>query len=327
VADSGRVVVRASGHPAIRATHHKTLEITAEGTISARATCVVGVRAGFDREGLARLRGPVRYTLRAGGAEASGEALVNPGHDVRDRLVLRRSDRGDADTLAVKATLTAADLPPPLASALAVDGAEIELVLVELAEPPPLVLVDDGPPAGRLGLLAATVVPVDRVPLVPQARYGCRSGAAPAWLALPAAGLPVEPAVHLGRVGRREAKDPAVASLLGGAPVPVVVTLALEASDLLPPGRVAVAETWSDVGTGVEWLDRAAAAAAVAANPTGTTVVIPASPGDGGLVRVSAVASALTAAGLDARDADRVLKAAGVGRRERYALLAGVTGS
>ncbi|MCB1032493.1 MAG: DUF371 domain-containing protein, partial [Acidobacteria bacterium] len=69
---------RARGHANLRATHHKTLEITRDPEISLRGTCIVGVAATFDPRSVARLRGPLRLTLEAGGREASLRAVATP---------------------------------------------------------------------------------------------------------------------------------------------------------------------------------------------------------------------------------------------------------
>lgn len=151
-----RVVVRARGHPLIRATHGKTLEFTREAVVTERATCVVGVEARFDPDSLGLLRGRVRLTVRAGGQEVSGEAVVNPAHRVSERLVVRRSLFTDPDTLAVGATLTAAELPAEMVAVLADAEAEVTLSVAEVEPAEPLVLVgrDGSPvPAGRVGLL------------------------------------------------------------------------------------------------------------------------------------------------------------------------------
>jgi hypothetical protein len=149
-----RVVVRAHGQPSIGATHDKTLEVTGDPSVSPRATCVVGVGAVFDPADLALLRGPVTLALAAGGLAASGEAVVNPTHAVGDRIVVRRSDHRDADTLAVRSTLVASDLDPALVRALADPHASVTLTVAETGERRPLVLVGTEPFAGgRLGLL------------------------------------------------------------------------------------------------------------------------------------------------------------------------------
>lgn len=144
-------VLRGRGHPAIRATHAKTLELTADTAITERATCVVGVGARFDPDGsladLAALRGRVRLRLATPGLpEAVGEAVINPGHAVADRLVIRRrgaagTDSEAAETLAVDSTLTARDLSPEFAAALADPGREVTLTVEELGPERPLVLV------------------------------------------------------------------------------------------------------------------------------------------------------------------------------------------
>jgi hypothetical protein len=147
------VVLRGHGHPAIRATHAKTFELMAGADISERATCVVAVGTGFDRktvEELALLRGPVRLVLSTPGLPSFlGEAVINPGHAIRDRIVIRRREAADGepdvDTLATDATLTAKDLSPEFAAALSDPEREVALLIEEVGIRRPLVLVGTTP--------------------------------------------------------------------------------------------------------------------------------------------------------------------------------------
>lgn len=150
-----RAVVQARGHRLIRATHAKTLEITCDSTVTARATCIIGVAAEFDAAAVGLLRGPLRITVEAAGRRTSGYAVANPGFEAGHRLVVRRSDLGDPETLAVRSTLTANDLDRTAAAALADPHERVTLTLTEAAPRRPLVLVGmrgmPSPP-GRLGL-------------------------------------------------------------------------------------------------------------------------------------------------------------------------------
>jgi hypothetical protein len=117
---------------------------------------VIGVEAGFDPEALGLLRGRVRLTIGAAGLEAWGEAVINPGHQVTDRLVVRRSGFADPDTLATGSTLSAGDLDPALVTALADPDTSVTLRVEEIEDPSPLLLVGRGGapvPRTRLGLL------------------------------------------------------------------------------------------------------------------------------------------------------------------------------
>ncbi|NEC03933.1 DUF371 domain-containing protein, partial [Streptomyces sp. SID7909] len=148
--------IHARGHGHVRATHAKTLEFTGEREITPRATCVVGVAAAFDQEGLALLRGPVAVRLAAGPHVATGTAVVNPHHEVTDRLVLRRSDHASPDTFAFRSTLVASDLDPDFVAALGDPATEVTLTLTESGPRRPLVLVHRRglpEPEGRPGLL------------------------------------------------------------------------------------------------------------------------------------------------------------------------------
>lgn len=161
------VTVTAVGHPAIRATHDKTLELTADPVITARATCVAGVSATWNREALAQLRGPVDYLIEAGDQQGGGTAVINPDHAVEFGFVIRRSRHTDDDTLAVASTGAAANLPRPLIAALAEPGQPVTVTITELRPPAPLVILAPGEPAGRLGVLwsnAAATVDLDAGP-------------------------------------------------------------------------------------------------------------------------------------------------------------------
>ncbi len=147
------VTVTAVGHPAIRATHAKTLELTADAAITPRATCVAGVSASLDAEALAQLRGPVSFELVAGSWRGGGEAVINPHHAVAGGFVIRRSRHADPGTLAVAATVAAADLARELAAALAQPGQAVTFTVTEQHPPSPLVILAPGEPAGRVGLL------------------------------------------------------------------------------------------------------------------------------------------------------------------------------
>ncbi|MCI0687139.1 MAG: DUF371 domain-containing protein [Sporichthyaceae bacterium] len=151
-----RAVIRARGHPLIRASHDKTLELTTEQVMTARATCVVGVRAELDLVALALLRGRVRLTLSAAGHQVTGTATINPEQAIAGRVVLRRSDQTDPDTLAVRSSLTARELSPELIAALAGGDSTVTLTVEEVVPRQALVLL--GPPrpgeaTGRRSLL------------------------------------------------------------------------------------------------------------------------------------------------------------------------------
>ncbi|MFJ7630312.1 DUF371 domain-containing protein [Streptomyces sp. NPDC097595] len=174
--------IHAKGHAHVRATHAKTLEFTGEREITPRATCVVGVAAAFDEEGLALLRGPVAVRLAAGPHVATGTAVVNPHHEVTDRLVLRRSDHASPDTFAFRSTLVASDLDPDFVTALGDPATEVTLTLTEAGPRRPLVLVHRRglpDPEGRPGLLwraADASVDLDAARVPDEARAALADG-------------------------------------------------------------------------------------------------------------------------------------------------------
>ncbi len=155
------MVLRASGHANILATHAKTLELTTGTQISPRATCVVGVGLSLDPVPVGLLRGPVRLTIEVDGHRACGHAVINPAHEVSDRVVIRRADSGGPETLAVMSTLSAVDLDRDLAQALARPNQTVTLTVAEespVSRRPrrALIIVGSGdlaPPSGRLAML------------------------------------------------------------------------------------------------------------------------------------------------------------------------------
>lgn len=408
--DGRRAVLRAYGHPDIRATHGQTLELCAEAAITPRATCVIGVGLGYDPADLARLRGPVRVEIEAGGRRATGTAVINPEHRAGQRVVLRRSGTGGPETLAVHADLTARDLDRDLVAALAVPGAPVTVTVTEQAPPAPLVLVgtaDMAEPAGRAGQLwryADTVVrlgpgarpdppqrllaggvtvavlvdstvdgtwsavdgawsavdgalsavdgarsTVDGAGPAGPARGGAPGGAA--WLAaaaragarfavlvgdreltavLLAAGLPGVPALLLGRVDRRRARDPRVAAPVRPAAVPTVLSVPVSDVDTVlgplaaarPAHPVAVQADPLDVGVALRWTTAAGAPAAVRAFPGRyARVVLAADPVAGPGADLLAAVRALAAAGVPARTLSLALAPLGLDRRAVYAAL------
>lgn len=128
------LVVRCAGHPAIRASHAKTIELTRDRDVTAHATCVIGVRAEFDEDAAARLRGRLSIRFEAGDvaqvieATASsfyvgGDLVIRTGGDLRERTFAWGASAG-ASTLdgalverlrrpgsALTVTITADDRP------------------------------------------------------------------------------------------------------------------------------------------------------------------------------------------------------------------------
>jgi hypothetical protein len=136
-----RVSFEARGHRLLRSTHGKSIEITSDREITTRATCVVGVDAKFPATQLRQLRGRVDVVLSSGDATARVVGQVNPGYDSDSRLVLRRSGADDADTFVVYADKTADDLPRELVDTLRITDATLDVEIVEVETPPPLVAI------------------------------------------------------------------------------------------------------------------------------------------------------------------------------------------
>src|SRR5207302_1566693 len=88
------------------------------GAAGPRATCVLGVGARIEGDPAGLGFGPVELVLEAAGRRAVVRAEANPFFDPTGGVVVRRSDLRGADTLAIDADTTAADLDRSLVAAL-----------------------------------------------------------------------------------------------------------------------------------------------------------------------------------------------------------------
>jgi hypothetical protein len=149
-----QVSFEAHGHRLLRATHGKSIEITSDPEITTRATCVVGVGAKLPWQ-LRSLRGRVKVALSSGDAGTEIMGQVNPSYDSDSRLVIRRSGAVDHDTLLIHADTTADELPRKLVETLRDGNAALHVEILELQQPPPLVIVrpDRGRGWRRVGRL------------------------------------------------------------------------------------------------------------------------------------------------------------------------------
>jgi hypothetical protein len=322
-----QAVLVGRGHPAIRATHAKTFELTAEPAITARATCVLAVGTVLDPN-LAPLRGRVRLTLATPGLPAlTGEATLNPRRALTDRAVIRRSRTLDADTLAVDSTLTAEDVPEEFATALTDPAREVTLTVEELGPGRPLLQVSFGErtrlPSAKALVSRETIdltVSEDAPPKEVAATKAVleRAAAAGARVTVPgphkpleallAAGLPPHPYAYLGSPQR-----------LSTLPLmPVVFHMPSGTAASLLAGREVWVEDTSelDIGTAMTHTTPAEAVA----TPGVLTVAGPAAS-DAELVDLTAVARALTEAGIAPRSLTEALAPFGLTRKRLYALL------
>jgi hypothetical protein len=329
-----QAVLVGRGHPAIRATHAKTFELTAEPAITPRATCVLAVGTVLDPN-LVPLRGRVRLTLATPGLPAlTGEATLNPHRALTDRAVIRRSRTLDADTLAVDSTLTADDLSDEFATALTDPEREVTLTVEELGPSRPLLRVGFGdrtrlPVAKALvsretddvsretiDLTIASEAPPKEVAatntvLERAAASGARvavSGPHKPLEALLAAGLPPHPYTYLGSPQR-----------LSTLPLtPIVFHMPPTTAPSLLAGRDVWVEDTSELDIGTAMTHTTPVAAVE--TPGVLTVVGPAAS-DSRLVDLTAVARALTAAGIAPRTLTEALAPFGLTRKRLYALL------
>ena len=322
-----QAVLVGRGHPAIRATHAKTFELTAEPAITPRATCVLAVGTVLDPN-LAPLRGRVRLTLATPGLPAlTGEATLNPDRALTDRAVIRRSRTLDADTLAVDSTLTAEDLPEEFATALTDPGREVTLTVEELGPDRPLLRVAFGErtrlPAAK-DLVSRETIDLTIAPEAPPKEAAAadsileRAAAAGARVtvrgphkpleALLAAGLSPYPYTFLGSPQR-----------LSTLPLtPVVFHMPPGTAASLLAGRDLWVEDTSELDIGTA-MSRTTPTAAVQ-EPGILTVVGPTAEGTE-LADLTAVARALTGAGIAPRTLTEALAPFGLTRKRLYALL------
>lgn len=124
----------AAGHPNVRATHRKTLELAREAEIGPRATCVVGVAARIDEEGLAALHGRVELTLAVGGLEERVRGRLNPAFRPGDPLVVRTAPAVTRDAFVIDADRGASALARSFAAALADPAARLAVRVESLAD-------------------------------------------------------------------------------------------------------------------------------------------------------------------------------------------------
>lgn len=121
MAGAEETIVEFAGHPAVTALHTRTFEVTMEESLGPRGDCIIGVAA---TRACADLPGPLKRLLRTPGVRVTLRIEVGPEtiacraegdptlplRSSRD-IVVRKSNFVCPRTLAVRATLAAADLP------------------------------------------------------------------------------------------------------------------------------------------------------------------------------------------------------------------------
>ncbi len=336
----------ASGHPNIRVTHHKTLELTDADSITGRATCVAGVDAHIDRDGLRSLRGVVALELRVGEHRIVGEATVNPHYTGESSLVVRNSGYVDGRTFAVGSSIAATDIPPEMAESLTDPQARVTLTITETEPPAPLVLFGEpaadegrqrflwdnadervdferaGPRSGPRGVVAVSCPsPAARARalawVVEAATAGARVATAdhgPAE-ALLAAGFAPDPMLWLGNIRDTGPLRDAVAVTAFPIVVECTDDLGTEILDILDrfDRRPLVSDGFMDIGTRM-------VAPGLRSSSGTMTIVVP--PGTSEVqLGLSSVVKALTEAGVSAKTVSLALTPHGIGKREIYRIV------
>ncbi len=125
------VLVTAYGHPNLLAKHPISIEITRDADLSDRGDCIVGVRAEFDPQEIARLLDfrRLRVTLRAGDVEDGFTCGVNGEFGSETELVFRKSAFRSERTLGTHASKSASQLSRRLVERLRDPAQRLEVVL------------------------------------------------------------------------------------------------------------------------------------------------------------------------------------------------------
>jgi 16S rRNA (cytidine1402-2'-O)-methyltransferase len=130
------VLILCRGHAAISASDARLLELI-DGEEWVKRDGAIGYDARFDPQELDRLRGRVRVDLACGTASDHFEATISPLFHRGQPLLFRRDPAVKARSFAFLASKSAADLDRAMIEALRRPGAELEMRLTPLSEPPP----------------------------------------------------------------------------------------------------------------------------------------------------------------------------------------------
>ncbi|HVP25262.1 MAG TPA: DUF371 domain-containing protein [Methanomicrobiales archaeon] len=144
--------IHCRGHPLVSGTHPTTFEVTAEDHLTRKGDCIIGIRADKGAAGLssefrrvvADDHAILTTRLTAGGhaveVHGKGSSRMTLTHPTD--LVWRRSSFVCPRTVAIHCDRVAITLPRDLIRTLA-EGAELEVVMVALAEEDAAPKVDD----------------------------------------------------------------------------------------------------------------------------------------------------------------------------------------
>ncbi|MBN1171282.1 MAG: hypothetical protein JXA67_03830, partial [Micromonosporaceae bacterium] len=159
--------------------------------------------------------------------------------------------------------------------------------------------------------------------------------------ALLAAGLPHAPVLWLGRIDRRLARDPAIATLLRRTTAPVVLTIPTSDLDIVAEvlastaagQAIAVPDSRLDCGVAARWLaddagatPEATVAAVAGSSREETTLVVAPGQGEADHTDLAPVVLALIDAGVSPRTLGCALRPFGMGRRQVYQAIRGKEG-
>ena len=106
----------AYGHPNILGTHKTTIEFTKDTEVTLKGDCIIGVNANFDAKKLRKLAkgfNSILITLKVDSVDSITEnitAIINPGFDDNNELVIRKTDFISSRTLGIKANKSSYEL-------------------------------------------------------------------------------------------------------------------------------------------------------------------------------------------------------------------------
>lgn len=126
-------IIKAKGHPNMRGTHANTFELTPDASVSTSGTCIIGIEAEWDEAALLALRGPTRVTVRSGTHEESLRARINPTFIPGDPLIIRKHPDPQPRSLCIGSEKGSAALDRALINHLRQPGAEVEVILEQMA--------------------------------------------------------------------------------------------------------------------------------------------------------------------------------------------------
>lgn len=127
---------RAWGHPNVKATHKTTIEFTKDEHLTPNGDCIVGVRADFDVQKVARFakeHDEILVTIQVGGVKETLTAKANKQFHDENEIVIRMGQHISPRTFATNASKSAKFLNRELVNALQM-GSPMEVTIEKAAK-------------------------------------------------------------------------------------------------------------------------------------------------------------------------------------------------